>query len=208
MPDTTEKKKELPSYTIGIAPDKSNKDLKIVSVTPEERTDYWYRQRLDREKDGLVPPEIMDDMLKIGKNLTYLDEEGNRRGRFNNWIGTLSPNPKPSELSRSRYITLLRNHIMKKEYDKDLLKFKNKDVLVYIVVYLGKKRYSSGNDVDNIAKPVLDALKLFIGDDAHVVTLIVEKKCLPDYPKEDLNFIEQVVACVTDTRAKAYLFNE
>ncbi len=200
----TEKKK-IPSFTIDIFPPE-NVDGKIkqkVIITPEIEANTWYRNRLDRKKDGLVVQEVQDDIMRIGLNLSKRNEEGKWVGKYKKtWMAHLPPNPKSSKSAKKKYSSYLKESINQQNKNNELSNFVGEDKLVYIVVYLGDKRYNSGNDADNFAKVILDTLKPFMGDDSKVTLLIVEKRLVSGYPKEDTDFIEQAIVFVTLPEAR------
>lgn len=48
-------------------------------------------------------------------------------------------------------------------------------------------------------------MKIYTGDDKHVVSVYVDKKQLIGYEDADYDFIEQVLLVITDPNAKADL---
>ena len=171
-----------------------------ITFIPEKDTSPWWRKKFDRQKDGLLIPEVVQDMQKILRNLTKPDEKGILRGKYNCIITNLIPNPKSSQGNlKTKYQKYLIKELKSKE--KNLKKFYNKQVLVYLIIYLRKERFET-HDVDNFTKAILDALKVYIGDDRNVISLIVDKKPLEGYAPIDLDFVEQVVLVVTDPEAK------
>ena len=163
-----ENKKKIPSYTIDMIQekdDKGNIKNKIVSIKEEEDSNPWHREVFDRKRDGLLVKEIITDMNNIALNLTNINEKGERIAKYDLWMKNLPANPKTSKGARRKYISYLKEYLEKEHEVEDLAKFINKEKFVYLIIYLGDKRYNSGNDSDNFAKTVLDALKLFIGDD-------------------------------------------
>ena len=197
-----ETNKEIPSFCIEVCVDNSGKHQKV-TISPEKEKNNWHRERLDRKKDGLLAPEIIKDMEKIAINLCKQNEKGQYVGKYSNfYMINLPANPKSSKSSKQEYSSYIKEFIVKKGDDKKIAEFRGKRVLVYICVYLRKSRYEKGNDVDNFAKNVLDSLKEYLGDDSQVDNLIIEKKLLPNYPEEDLDFLEQVIVAITDPEAK------
>ena len=80
---------------------------------------------------------------------------------------------------------------------KSLEIFKEHEIFVYICVFLSKKRYST--NVDNIAKPIIDAMKSYFEGDRKIKVLIVEKKMLDEkYPKDDLDYLQNSMIIVVD----------
>ncbi len=199
----SETKKEIPSFRIEVHTDrKSGKPQKAI-ISPEKEGAKWYREKWNRKKDGVLVPEILEDMNKIGISLCKTNEKGELVGKYPDaFITNLPANPKASRRSRKEYLSYLKEYIKKEGHDKDIKKFYGKKVLIYIAVYLRRSRYEEGNDIDNFEKPILDALKEYIGDDSQVDTLIGEKKLLPNYYEEDLDFIEQVIIAITNPEAK------
>ncbi|MDP4012022.1 MAG: RusA family crossover junction endodeoxyribonuclease [Candidatus Nanoarchaeia archaeon] len=174
-----------------------------ITFTREDKTYAWWRERLDRDKDGILCPEIGQHMLNIAQSFTRKNDKGQIVSKYNMFMTNLSPNPRSSQgLKKQKYKKYLINHLNKNK--EALLKFKDKEVLVYIAVYLRPKKAET-QDIDNFSKVILDALKEFIGDDSKVNTLIMKKYKLENYPKEDLSFLEQVVILVTDPKASSTL---
>ena len=73
--------------------------------------------------------------------------------------------------------------------------------LIYLYIYLSKKRFDA--DVDNLAKPILDALKPYFGDDSKVHILIVEKKQLyKGYDPKHLDYLENALIIILDVMTR------
>ncbi len=188
-----EEKKELRGTTIEITPNS-------VRFIPEEKTHPWWRDTLDRKKDGLVPVEAAQDLDLIAKNLSKPNETGQLVGKYNLFVTTLQANPKSSQGSdKIAYKNRLINELEKNR--NNLVKFKDKEVLLYVLIYLRKERYEK-NDVDNFLKGIIDAFKPFIGDDSKITTLIAEKRKLGNYQEADLDFLEQIMIVLTDPQAR------
>lgn len=171
---------------------------------PEDNTPSWWRSVLNRKTEGILCPQIIGDMNKIAINLSKLDEQGNRIGKYEVFSINLNPNPKSSQgAQKTKYRKRLVRELERKK--KDLEKFRDKKILLYIAIYLREKRFKTW-DVDNFVKAIMDALKEYVGDDSKVVTLIAEKKKLGPYPAADMDFLEQIFIVVTDPRAKADIF--
>ena len=186
--------KKIRSFTIKL-------DRNSATIIPEKETKPWYRKRLDRARDGIVCEEIMQDLQRIANNLTKKNEDGEEVGKYDLFIKTLSPSPKSSQGKLKTFYKALL--ISKLERHKDeLLKFKDKEVLIYIAMYFRKEKYKT-RDVDNHLKAIIDATKTFIGDDSKAVLVFGEKKLLEGYPEEDMDFLEQVLLVITDPAAKA-----
>lgn len=186
-------KKELPGTTIEI------QDNKITFI-PEKTTYPWWRNALDRKKEGFLFPEILQDMDRIAFNLTKEGPAGKRMSKYDAYAINLSANPKSSQgKQKSEYKKIIISQLEKGR--SALEKFKGREILVYIAVYIRKERYDT-NDVDNFVKTIIDALKPYVGDDSKVVVIIAEKKLIGDYPIEDLDFLEQVLLVVTVPEAK------
>ena len=186
-------KKELPGTTIEI------QDNKITFI-PEKTTYPWWRNALDRKKEGFLFPEILQDMDRITFNLTKEGPAGKRMSKYDAYAINLSANPKSSQgKQKSEYKKIIISQLEKGR--SALEKFKGREILVYIAVYIRKERYDT-NDVDNFVKTIIDALKPYVGDDSKVVVIIAEKKLIGDYPIEDLDFLEQVLLVVTVPEAK------
>lgn len=201
----TEKERELKG--IGIEVHTSEKTGKITKMvfTPEGKANPWYRKSLDRNRDGVLCIEIRKDMSQLVHNLSKLNDKGQRVGKYKEAsVINFPANPKSGQGSGgTEYKERLIAHIKSEKYEKQLAVFKNEEKLVYVCVYLREKRFQQGNDVDNFLKPVLDALKVFIGDDTKNVLVIAEKKRLPNYPEADMDFLEQIVIVVTEPAARA-----
>lgn len=141
------------------------------------------------------------DIDRIVKNLTKDGPDGKRLGKYDVVLKTLPAKPKSSQgASKTEYQKTLIEQL--KKSGEDFTKFRNKEILVYICVYLREEKYKT-HDVDNFIKAIIDALKPFIGDDSGVVTVIAEKKPIRNYQEEDLDFLEQVFVVVTTPEAKA-----
>lgn len=171
-----------------------------VKLTLEDETHPWWREERNREKDSILCPEIAKKIIDIASNLTYENDKGEKLGKYNFEIINLPPNPKSSQ---GKMKTRYKNHIIDflKERGKGLERFKDKEILLYVGIYLRPERYES-YDIDNFLKAVIDSLKEFIGDDNKIISLLVDKYKIEDYPKEDLDFLEQVLIVVTDPKAK------
>lgn len=171
-----------------------------ITFIPEKNTEPWWRQSLDRKKEGFLCPEVAADILRIATNLSVEEENGTRVGKYNTFMTNLTPNPKSSQGNmKTKYKDYLINQLKSKE--ADLKKFYGKKILIYLAIYLREKRFET-NDVDNFIKAILDAIKVYVGDDRHVVSVIADKKCLEGYPAEDFDFIEQILLVITDPEAK------
>jgi Holliday junction resolvase RusA-like endonuclease len=125
-----------------------------------------------------------------------------------NLFSTLQPKPRPFQKRggkrnknwRNKYKEYLSEDISKNE--KDLKKFKNKKVLLYLCFYLRKRNFEQ-SDIDNYVELIMDALKCYIGDDKNVVNLIVDKKMLyEEYDPSDLDFLENTLVLVSEPLAK------
>jgi len=199
-----EEKKKIPSFQIDVHMDKETGKPKKATISPEQKGTTWYRMQMDRKKDGLLTPEMIADIQKIGINLSKINEKRQYIGKYPNlFVANFPANPKSSKKSKKEYSSHLKEHIVKKGWGKEFAKFHNKRVLIYIIIYLRESRYKNGNDVDNFAKSILDSLKEYIGDDSQVDILIIEKKLLSGYDEKDLDFLEQAIVAVTNPEAKA-----
>ena len=139
-------------------------------------------------------------MDRIAFNLTKEGPAGKRMSKYDAYAINLSANPKSSQgKQKSEYKKIIISQLEKGR--SALEKFKGREILVYIAVYIRKERYDT-NDVDNFVKTIIDALKPYVGDDSKVVVIIAEKKLIGDYPIEDLDFLEQVLLVVTVPEAK------
>ena len=176
--------------------------MSTIKIIKEEKPNTWYRERFDRDKQGIICNEIARDMQWLTKNLTTTNEEGKLVGKYNIVMFNLQNKPKTLQRrgkNRSEYKKILIKEMKKRE--NDLLKFKDTFVLVYLCFYLRKEKFMT-TDLDNYSKTVIDALKEFIGDDSKIVSLILEKKELGSYPKEDMDFVEQALLVLTDPKAR------
>jgi len=193
------KDKVLKGFTIKV----SQQSVKFI---PEDETYPWWREQLNRKKDGLICPQILKDMLKIGMNLSRENERGERVGKYNLFLTNLSPNPKSSQgKSKREYKEALISKLKKRS--AELEKFKDKKILLYVAIYLRKERFES-NDVDNFLKAIIDAIKEYTGDDSSVVSVLAVKKLLENYPEEDLDFLEQIFIAITDPQAGSDILRE
>ena len=184
-------------------------NMNEIFAKPEDNPDNSHRERLDRKKQGLVHKQIYDDMQKIMKQVSYIDETNFPKGKYQTWTKTIEPNPKTLQRKggqsniRKKYREILEEYF-KKEKD-ELGKFKDKKLLVYLCFYLRKDRFEK-SDVDNYIKWFIDSFKEYIGDDKQIATLIAEKKQLDDnYEEADLDFLETTLVYITEHRARSDL---
>jgi len=207
----TEKERELKGTRIEVHTSKETGKVTKVLLTPEEKTDPWHRKVLDRDRDGIVCPEIWKDMMQISFNVSKVNAKGQRVGKYrDSYITNLPANPKSGQgRESSKYQERIISNIKESQKNVEILaKHKGKEKLVYMCVYLRASRFENGQpDVDNVQKAVLDALKIFIGDDKENTLVIAEKKKLPNYPDADMDFLEQVIVVVTEPAAKVDILN-
>lgn len=178
-----------------------NANNATVKMMVEKKPDYWYRKIFDRNRDALLHKQVAQDTKKILDKLSYTDEKGNLKAKYLTEVMTVSPKPKTQQSkSASKYKQLIREQMEKRK--TNLAKFKDKKLLVFICVYLRKERYEQ-SDVDNFAKPIIDGMKEYFGDDNKVQTVIIKKKMLDEkYDKEDLDFLEGSLIMITDINAE------
>lgn len=139
----SDEKKKLNGMTIEVR----NKSIKFIH---EKNTEPWWRNALDRTKDGFLCPEIAEDIQKIATNLTVKCEDGLLRGKYNLFMTNLPPNPKSSQGNmKTDYMKHIKGYLHKKEVD--LKKFYDKQIIVYLAIYLRPERFET-NDVDNFIK--------------------------------------------------------
>lgn len=169
---------------------------KGIKFIPEDITDPWWRDHLNRSKDGILCPQILSHMHKILLNLTKVNDVGQRVGKYNIFMTNLQPNPKSSQ---GKMKTTYKDNLIERfEKSREKLeKFRDKEVFVYIAIFLRPKRYDS-HDLDNFLKAIIDSLNEFIGDDSKVVSILTDKIKLIDYPKEDFDFLEQAFIVIGD----------
>ena len=150
--------------------------------------------------------QIGQDTKRILDKLSYPDEKGFLKAKYLIEIMSVSPKPKTQQSkSATKYKKLLKEEMKKRE--KNLAKFKDKKLLVYICIYLRKERYEQ-SDVDNFIKLLIDGLKEYFGDDNKVQTVIAEKKMLDEqYEDEDLDFLECSLVVITDFKARGMVLN-
>jgi Holliday junction resolvase RusA-like endonuclease len=168
-----------------------------IKFTPDNiGVDLNFAKHLDRVKDGILPPEIAEDMYKISLNLTREGSNGKRIGNYRLVVINLPANPKSSQKPkmRARYKKILIEQMLC--HKNELVKFKGLKILVYIAIYLRIEKFES-YDVDNFLKAIIDALKEYTGDDRDVVSVLAVKKNLEGYPENLYDFIEQTVVAVT-----------
>jgi Holliday junction resolvase RusA-like endonuclease len=184
-----EHKKEIKGFTIEVGNG-------VAKIIPEDKTNHWYRNVLDRQKDGILCPEILQDMYQTARKLDIVDEKG--IGKCNAFMVNLSPNPKSSQ---GRLKTEYKNALIEKlEKEKSkIIEFKDKKVKLHISIYLRKERFEK-QDVDNFIKVIVDSLKPFIGDDKNIISVSAEKKELENYTQEDMDFLEQVVITIIEIK--------
>lgn len=176
-----------------------------IPLTPE------VKPLLKKNKKSVMHRQMKEDLIRFRDNIpSYKDEEGIKRSKCEISSFSIPIKPKsfysPSKKKYEEYI-----HAYLKPKAQQLAKFKDLEILVYICVYLSKRkdRYPV-IDVDNIAKPILDAMKPYFGDDKEtsngdrkVKVLIVEKKMLDaTYPEDDLDYLENSVVVITDAMVR------
>ena len=111
---------------------------------------------------------------------------------------------KQSKERIEKYKSYLRNEF---ENKKEILNIvKDKEILLYIVAYLRKKRHT-GLDVDNLPKHFCDVLKEFIGDDKLIQLLIVEKREV-DTKNIEEELCEEFLIFIAHESFKKYLFSK
>jgi len=213
MKEKWEKVNNLIKGTLTIRDPNTGKIIKEIDIKPndtlmykrEEIQDLSYRIRLDRKKSGLFHKQVHDDMMKIVEQTSINNGTKFPKGKYLTWMKSIEPNPKTLQRrggqseQRKAYKETLEEYFKKSE--KELEKFKDKKLLVYLCFYLRKERFET-SDVDNYVKWFIDTFKEYIGDDKQVETLIAEKKQLyDDYSKEDLDFLETTIVYITEHSA-------
>ena len=135
---------------------------------------YPWRKILDRNRDCIVHKQNVEDIDIFMKKIPHtINEKGQTIAKCQIWADIVPPKPKSFQSkSKPKYMEYLKEHFETRK--KKLEKFKDLNLMIYLSIYLSKERFTS--DVDNFAKPILDALKPFFGDDSKVHILIVEKK--------------------------------
>lgn len=177
-----------------------------IRFVPEDVTYPWWRERLSREKEGVLCPQIIQHMWKISLNLSEDDGTGRRIGKYNCFMTNLPPKPKSSQgSSKTKYKKHLLSYLKRNE--DDLKKFKDKEIFVYIALFLREKKFNK-YDVDNFAKAIIDSLKDYTGDDNKVTSVYIEKFKLENYPVKDLDFLEQAVILIADPKARQDILKE
>ena len=63
----------------------------VIQFWKEEKPDTSHRGRLNRDKDGLVHPQIAKDLVRIRDGVSYTNEEGYLIGKYEMFMLTLSP---------------------------------------------------------------------------------------------------------------------
>ena len=183
-----------------------NADDGVIKMKREKECDFSYRYRFDKNRDSIMHKQIAKDAERFINKLSYTDEGGCLKAKYLVEIMLVSPKPKTQQSKSSpKYKKLIKEQIEKRK--KNLAKFKNKKLLVYICVYLRKERYEQ-SDVDNFTKPIIDGMKEYFGDDNIVQTVIVEKKMLDEqYDEKDLDFLECSLVVITEYGAKSMIMN-
>jgi len=176
----------------------------VIKFWQEKEPNNWHRKEFDRNKDGLVHTQIIQDIQKIIRKISYIEGNNTLKSKCLAEITTVAPKPKTQQShSISKYKQLLKDHFQK--HQQSLSRFKDKKLLVYICIYLRKERYEQ-SDVDNFIKPIIDALKEYFGDDNKVEAIIAEKKQLfEEYHQEDLDFLESSLVAILDIKARKNL---
>lgn len=89
-----------------------------------------------------------------------------------------------------------------KKNEKNLRKFKGKNLFIYLCFYLRKVKYEN-SDVHNYHDLVIDAFNPYVGDDSKITSVHLEKKKLNEkYPKEDLDFLENTLVVIVEDKHK------
>lgn len=170
-------------------------------VYPELRLTQQDKVKLNKNKQSVMHQEMKNDVIRFIDNLpTYIDEEGVERIKCE--ISNFMVPIKPKSMQGGKN-QIYREYL--KEYfeprSKKLEKFKELEMIVYISAYFRKDRYST--NVDNIAKPIIDAMKPYFQGDRKVKVIIVEKKMLDEtYPEDDLDYLENFMVIVVDAMVR------
>jgi len=180
----------------------------IVKIEREKKSNGWYRQRLDRNKDGLLHPQIMQDLARFVKGLAQDNEDGKYIAKYDWWGYTIPVKPKTLQ-KRGDKRQRKRRNIYKQYLIEEIEKHKEgleelfgKKVIIYLCFYLRRSKYEQ-SDLDNYAKLILDSIKSYIGDDSQITTLLMDKKLLyQHYDDADLDFLENTLIIVADEKAK------
>lgn len=148
---------------------------------------------------SVMHQEMKDILLSFINQIPhYTDEKGVLRCKCELYSFMIPMRPM-SVQSKGNHCDALNVFIKTKAPRLGL--FKNLQKLVYICAFLGKKRI--GTDVDNMAGDILDAMKIYFGDDKGVTSLIIEKVMLNEnYPENDLNYLENHLVIISDAMVR------
>lgn len=159
------------------------------------------RNTLDGEKDTVLHHQNAEDIDKFLRHIPHtINEEGIPIAKGEILVMLVGVQPKSRQSSTiQRYRQNLNDFFYGKE--EKLNRFRGINKLVYLYFYLSPNRFDS--DVDNLAKPILDALKPYFGDDKRVHILIAEKKQLsPGYDPNNYEILENTVIIVLDAMTR------
>ena len=181
--------------------------LEEKKVYPDIPLTSEIKNKWNKYKDSVMHKEMKEDLKRFLKNLPkYTDKQGIERIKCEICSFMIPVTPKSYAKSK-RKKKLYRRYLKEciKPKSKLLEKFKEFEIIVYIYVYFSKRRYST--NVDNIAKPIIDAMKPYFQGDSKVKVLIVEKKMLDEsYPKDDLNYLQNSMIIIVDSIARNDIF--
>jgi hypothetical protein len=166
-------------------------------VYPEIPLTPKIKDQLEKNKDSVMHQEMKNDLLRFIYFLpTYIDKEGIERIKCEISCFMIPVKPKSTGGGKKQiYREYLKDYFKSKS--KLLEKFKEFEIIVYIFAYFSKDRYQT--NVDNIPQPIINAMKPYFQGDRKVKVLIVEKKMLDEnYPKDDLNYLENSMVIVVD----------
>jgi len=189
--------------------DKKTGEIKEIEIAPtkvwsrvEDEPDNWHRKEFDRFTGNIAHPQIIRDIEKIGRKIMALQPNGIN---FNAFILTTRPMPlQKGDSKQSKYRKLYRDRLDEaiKKNEKNLRKFKGKNLFIYLCFYLRKVKYEN-SDVHNYHDLVIDAFNPYIGDDSKITSVHLEKKKLNEkYPKEDLDFLENTLVVIVEDKHK------
>jgi len=159
------------------------------------------KEGMRRHVDSVMHQEMKDVLVRFLHHIpSYKDEKGDTRSKCEITSFSVNMMPKSHNSMNAKDRQNLDNCIRPRA--ERLAVFKNLDKLVFICFFLSKKRFSDA-DVDNLAKPIMDGLKHYFGDDNRVTVLITEKRMLSEqYPKDDLDFLENSLVVITDAMVR------
>ena len=172
-------------------------EINIKNVYPDIPLTPEFKKQLKKNKDSVMHKEMKANLVSFINRLpSNFDKDGKEiiKCKISSFMIPVKPKSMQGE-KKKIYRKYLEDFFKTKS--KSLERFKELGIFVYICVFLSKKRYST--NVDNIAKPIIDAMKPYFEGDRKITVLIVEKKMLDEkYPEDDLDYLQNSMIIVVD----------